>query len=157
MSVGSYVRVFDTDAPVPTGGIRGGISRYSEYRQGVAEYVTILGLKDEQPHRKSTEIPSNPTLSVNATNWQDELMDITFRTNASGTWQTIQSYSDVGNGVYTASTTYMNAEYTTYWWSVNATDGYNTWTNMTYEFTTAAGYPVISEAVSYTHLTLPTN
>ena len=63
-------------------------------------------------------------------------MDIRFRTNASGSWQDIISYNDVGNGVYNATPSNINEVGTTYWWSVNATDRYNTWTNMTYRFTT---------------------
>ena len=140
----THLQVFDTDAPIPAGGIRSGIDRFSEYRNGVAEYVTVLGLKDEIPQRNAVGVSLNPTLSVNATNYQHELMDITFRTNANGTWEDIINYNNVGNGIYTASPTNMDINGVTYWWSVNATDGYNTWTNMTYKLTTSTIYPILS-------------
>ena len=143
VQVGGYLQVFDTDAPAPDGGVRSGLARYSEYRQGVAEYVTVLGLKDEQPSRGSTGVLFNPLLSVNVTDYQFELMDITFRTNTSGSWQDITTYGGVGNGVYTASSSGMSSIGARYYWSVNATDGYNTWTNMTYSFTTVADEPGI--------------
>ena len=73
-----------------------------------------------------------------------ETMDIMFRTNASGSWQTIQTYNGVTDGVYTATPTIMNNGNTLYYWSVNATDEKNTWTNMTYKFTTR-GPPAIHE------------
>jgi len=144
VSATTHIQVFDTDAPVPTGGIRSGLERFSEYRTGVAEYVSILGLKEEYPPRNTVGVSLNPTLSVNVTNYQYELMDITFRTNASGIWQDITSYTNVGNNRYIATSTNMNTKGKTYYWSVNATDRINTWTNMTYKFTTFTDYPVLS-------------
>ncbi|MBE3141699.1 MAG: VCBS repeat-containing protein, partial [Thermoplasmata archaeon] len=144
VSATTHIQVFDTDAPVPTGGIRSGLERFSEYRTGVAEYVSILGLKEEYPPRNTVGVSLNPTLSVNVTNYQYQLMNITFRTNASGSWQDVTSYTNVGNNRYTATPTNMNINSETYYWSVNATDRINTWTNMTYKFTTFTEYPVLS-------------
>ena len=132
----------DTIALAEYGGSRTTEKGYSMYRQGVAEYISILVLKNEQPHRGSTGVTPNPTLSANIFNLQDERMNITFRTNASGTWQTIGSYSNVGDGTYYMSSTLMYTPLTKYWWSVNATDRKNTWTNMTYNFTTSNFIPI---------------
>ena len=61
VGVGNRLQVFDTDAPMPAGGVRGGISRYSEYRQGVCEYVTVLGLKAESPSERDYECAFEPS------------------------------------------------------------------------------------------------
>ena len=76
--------------------------RYIEVPLAVLEYVTFISFKDEQPVRGTTT-HSNPILSVDVTNYQDELMDITFRTNTSGSWQDITSYHCINNGIYTAN------------------------------------------------------
>jgi hypothetical protein len=144
VSATTHLQVFDTEAPVPTGGIRSELCRYSEYRNGVAEYVSILGLKEEYPPRNTIGTSLNPILSVNVTDYQFKQMDITFRTNASGSWQDIIGYDNVSNGVYTATTSVMNINGKTYYWSVNATDRINTWTNMTYKFTTITEHPILS-------------
>jgi len=70
---------------------------------------------------------------VNDTNV--DAMNVTFRTNASGTWADINTNSSVPNGTYSQTSSNMNSYNTKYWWSVNVTDG-TTWTNATYNFTT---------------------
>ena len=61
-------------------------------------------------------------------------VNYSFWTNESGDW------TEYGNGtIYENSTVYANNSFTeyetTYWWSINATDG-TFWTNHTYHFTT---------------------
>ena len=136
------VNVIETDGIAKFGGSRAGELGYSSYRQSVSEYVSILDLKNEHPPRDSSNVTFNPKLSVYVADWQDEHMDITFRTNASGTWQNIGKYTNVLDGIYNISSTNMYNPSATYWWSVNTTDKKNTWTNMTYRFTTAGGTPV---------------
>ena len=53
-------------------------------------------------------------------------MNITFYTNATGNWQIIGSNTSVGNGTYKQQSTDMNIYSTTYYWSVNVSDG-NYW------------------------------
>jgi len=62
-------------------------------------------------------------------------MNVTFRTNATGSWGDINTNSSVNNGTYSQTNSSMNSFNTIYWWSVNVTDGYG-WTNATYPFTT---------------------
>jgi hypothetical protein len=78
----------------------------------------------------------NPALSIYVVDYQGDLMNITFSTNATGPWQNIGSYANVGNGTYTQTTTNMNSYSTKYWWSVNATDSSGNSTKETYSFIT---------------------
>jgi murein tripeptide amidase MpaA len=94
-------------------------------------------ISDPYPQNGATGIELDPTLSATVTDYQADLMTIIFRTNATGTWQTIGTYANVGNGIYTQATTHMDKYETTYYWSVHATDG-TAWTNRTYSFTTKA-------------------
>jgi hypothetical protein len=134
--------VIDTVAPANYGGSRAGEKGYSICRQGVAEYVSILALKNEQPRKGATGVMYNPNLNVNVFNLQGEMMNILFKTNVSGTWETIGDYTNVCDGTYSMITTNMYDPLTRYWWSVNATDRKNTWANMTYSFTTGDFIPI---------------
>jgi hypothetical protein len=87
------------------------------------------------PLESATDVPINPTLSIKVNDQNADTMDITLRTNATGTWTTLGTNTSVTNGTYRQMTTTMNNLSTTYYWSVNATDG-ETWTNITYSFTT---------------------
>jgi len=93
-------------------------------------------LSNEYPTNGSTNIPVNPTLRIYASD--SELMNITFRTNASGSWQDVGSNNSVSTGYYYQTTANMNGIDVKYWWSINATDpaGSGNWTNETYSFTT---------------------
>ncbi|RLF77369.1 hypothetical protein DRN38_08425, partial [Thermococci archaeon] len=77
----------------------------------------------------------NPTLYITVNDTDADSMNVTFRTNASGTWQDIGSNNSVYNGTYSQTPTNMNQWGTKYWWSVNVTDG-DLWCNQTYNFTT---------------------
>ena len=92
----------------------------------------------ESPQNQSKVQPLNPPLSININQSQNHLMNVTFRTNASGTWQTIGTNLSVPNGTYSQTPTTMNTYDTTYHWSVHCNAG-SLWTNKTYHFTTWAG------------------
>ena len=77
----------------------------------------------------------NPTLSISVNDTNANLMNVTFRTNASGSWQTIGYNASSPNGTYSQTPTDMNQWGTKYWWSANVTDG-ALWNNHTYNFTT---------------------
>jgi len=65
-----------------------------------------------------------------------DLMNISFWTNASGTWQRIGGWHTGYNNTYIdTNATSMNQYNTIYYWSVNATDD-ELWTNTTYSFST---------------------
>ena len=98
----------------------------------------------------ATNVDLNPTLSVSVVDYQGDLMDILFSTNASGSWDVIQVYNDVGNGVYSQTATNVNAYNTAYYWSVNCSDYHDHWTNETYSFTTVLYGGVRIENINYT-------
>jgi hypothetical protein len=87
------------------------------------------------PSNGATGQSLNPQLAITVNDTNADKMNVTFRTNASGTWTTIGSNNSKPNGTYRQTTTNMNNYGTKYWWSVNVTDG-TTWTNATYSFTT---------------------
>ena len=61
-------------------------------------------------------------------------MNITFSTNASGQWQEIRSFTNVGDGRYAVRPRNMTERNNkTYYWKVNVTDGTTTETK-TYQF-----------------------
>jgi len=92
-------------------------------------------LSNPSPSDGSTDVYTNPTLSISVVDIDKDLMDIVFRTNASGEWKTIGAYHNVRDGVYTQDTTAMKNLATSYYWSACASDG-KTWTNKTFMFTT---------------------
>jgi hypothetical protein len=63
-----------------------------------------------------------------------DLLNITFRTNASGVWGDIGSNISQMNGTYSQNYNFIEINHK-YWWSVNVTDGLN-WSNSTYYFST---------------------
>ncbi|HEC81736.1 MAG TPA: hypothetical protein ENI42_04865, partial [Thermoplasmatales archaeon] len=75
-----------------------------------------------------------PGLNVAVTDPDGDTLTIVFSTNASGTWQTIET-STGGNGTYTVSSSLMSNWLTWYYWSVNITDGEN-WVNQSFCFRT---------------------
>ncbi|MEM2613280.1 MAG: DUF2341 domain-containing protein [Nitrososphaerota archaeon] len=147
-SMGGDVYCFDTPAPTPTPRPRSGIQFYSEYRWGAAIYVappipSRPVIKNEKPLDGSLNQPLNPTLSIQAINFQGHKMNIVFTTNASGEWENIQIYENVTNGVYSVNTSNMNQPGTTYFWSVNCTDiETGKWTYKIYRFTTCSTSPM---------------
>ncbi|MFA5103173.1 MAG: DUF2341 domain-containing protein, partial [Candidatus Thermoplasmatota archaeon] len=101
-------------------------------------------VSNEVPVDGSVGVLLNPMLSVEVFDWQDDLMNVTFMTNASGSWQVIGLNVSVGNGRYSQSPTSMSGYYTRYWWSVNVSDvGSGNWTNRTFSFMTMDNKPLI--------------
>ncbi|HWR27515.1 MAG TPA: DUF2341 domain-containing protein, partial [Candidatus Thermoplasmatota archaeon] len=109
------------------------------YTIGIAAFEAPA-LFDENPSDESIDIGLNPMLSISVMDYQEDLMDIFFKSNSSGSWSTLGSIVDVGDGTYYQTTNDMSAFSTTYYWSVNCTDGTH-WTNLTYRFTTEAAPP----------------
>lgn len=101
----------------PTDFYRGGIGNYNESDQDVSTY---------------------PTLSVYLEDANGDTITAYFRTNASGSWQTLKTSSG-GNGTFTCTaTTPIDTNNTIYWWSINTTDisGSGDWTNQSFFFIT---------------------
>ena len=73
-------------------------------------------------------------LTITVSDQDGNLMNVTFRTNASGSWIVIGTNASQPNGTYQQQYTF-SAAFHTYWWQVNVTDGTD-WVNATYRFTT---------------------
>jgi len=101
-------------------------------------FVRLPPVYGPVPVDGATDVDLSPVLSVAATDYEGEALDVLFRTNAStGLWHTIgQNLSVMDTRVYCSNTSEMGSLNTTYWWSVNATDGEGNWTNRTYSFST---------------------
>ena len=87
------------------------------------------------PSNGATAQDPNPRLSITVNDNNSDTMDIDFRTNASGSWATIDSNASVTNGTYAQTPTSMTDYNTKYYWSINCSDG-SAWTNQTFSFTT---------------------
>jgi fibronectin type 3 domain-containing protein len=135
---------YDTPAPTPNPKPRTDKSFYSEARRGAAEYVPAPipvspTLNLEWPVNTATNQARNPTLSVKVADFQQNPMTITFSTNASGSWTTIDTRSG-GNNIYSVATSGMNQYGRKYYWRVTASDGSHS-TTETYSFTTLSTPP----------------
>jgi len=98
-------------------------------------------------YNTSTCVDIPPTyLSVLCNDSNGEVMNITFRTNASGSWETLnQTTSGFSNSTqYAYNTSVFDSYNTLYYWSANLTDGED-WTNQSYSFTTEAAPTVIPQ------------
>jgi len=126
------------------------------YSVGPQQRVTVPFQYDEQPLQSTVNISLNPTLSIQAIDWQEHQITITIKSNTSGSWQTLGSYTGK-NGIYSQPTTNMNSYNTRYWWSVNVTNGVN-WTERLYKFTTQPGNRYTLSLQQYWNLiSLPCN
>ena len=99
-------------------------------------------LLNPSPTNGAVNVMLNPLLSIQAKDLNHDYMNIAFKTNATGVWQTIGTYNGY-NGTYQQTTSTMKNGDTRYYWSVNCTDG-DFWTNKTFSFTTITDYPVVS-------------
>jgi len=74
----------------------------------------------------------NPRLRISVRDNDNDPLTVHFRTNASGSWETLGTYNG-GNKQYFQNTSNMEIKNKRYYWSVNASDGTN-WKNSTYNF-----------------------
>jgi hypothetical protein len=74
--------------------------------------------------------------SINISDIDGDAMDATLKTNASSSWVTFNTTTNIVNGSYSYTNTSWVSQFNTkYWWSANVTDG-TTWINKTFNFTT---------------------
>jgi len=137
------VQVYETSAYSPTPRIRTNNLYYSERHMGAAVYVPLPGapqpiIKETTPIDGAINVELNPTLSAKVIDFHYDLMDIDISTNASGDWENVASFHDVGNDWYSYTPTNMNGWDTTYYWKVTAVDPHNDniVTEKTFKFTT---------------------
>lgn len=94
----------------------------------------------EVPTSGATGVNLIPALYVTCTDADDDTMTATWWSNSSGTWTQFATNTNINSGTNITQTNSDFSEYnTTYWWSVNLTDGYN-WINNIYYFTTRSQY-----------------
>jgi len=94
---------------------------------------------DPYPYNETAlSVGLNPSLSIEVNDSDGNLMNVTFRTNSSGSWANIDTNSSVSNGTYIQTTSGFTNWDTTYFWSINVSDGYGGWSNQTYDFTTGS-------------------
>ncbi|MFE3846315.1 DUF2341 domain-containing protein, partial [Thermoplasmatota archaeon] len=86
------------------------------------------------PVNSQTGVPLTVGLSVYVSDIDVDPMDVTFRTNASGSWADIGSNNSVGDGRYSQGYTFPDYNIL-YYWSANVSDG-ALWDNETYVLTT---------------------
>jgi major membrane immunogen (membrane-anchored lipoprotein) len=99
------------------------------------------------PTDGKTDVCNSPiNFSINISDFDGDTMTIALKTNASGSWITFNSTTNIVNGSYSfTNTSWVSKSGTKYWWSVNVTDN-TTWVNKTFNFTTNYK-PTISNAL----------
>jgi len=90
----------------------------------------------EQPTNTSTDISLYPMLNLSITDPQGDAMNVSWSTNATGTW--VYYNTTASGGTAKQRATFANESSTTYWWTVHVNDSEGYWTNETYHFTTAS-------------------
>lgn len=104
------------------------------------QYTLAPVISNPYPAQGETNVELTPELAVTITdgdNGDENVMDLTWFSNVSGSWQQIKLTSNIGNGTYTCDTLgLMTDKETTYYWNVSVTDGTNTVESDIYHFTT---------------------
>ena len=97
------------------------------------------------PVTGAVDIVKNTTVSITIFDYQGDIMNVTWRSNSSGSWVDFGYNNSVTNGTYIQRFINVTEPSTLYYWSVNIS---GSWTNMTYSFTTKANVdPVISDPI----------
>jgi hypothetical protein len=137
----NQIYAYDTIGAAPTPRALSQFNYYSPQRGRSPYYIPYGPLVplslNEYPANGSSNIPYNPQLSTYVFDYQNDLMTITIRTNATtGGWHTLRTYSNVHEGTYTVDTTGINIPHKMYWWSVTITDSTGQTTTKIYKFKT---------------------
>jgi hypothetical protein len=106
-------------------------------------------VSDPFPSDGDELVPTIPSyFQITVTDPNTERLNITWRTNQSGVWETFTITNGSGTGVedgtyQVTNTTWVTTYDQPYYWSVNVTDGTH-WTNETYAFTMHQYQPTIN-------------
>lgn len=125
------------------------------YRQKTYHSMHILRNLNPLPTNKAIDQPTNPIMSIKVNDNKGHKINVTFRTNASGTWEEIGSNNSVGNGTYSQIPSNMHNYNTKYWWSVNTSCSEGVWDNDTYCFTTSAIKTSVNVIIPYNQTISP--
>lgn len=97
------------------------------------------------PADGAIDVTRNTTVTVTIFDYQGDMMNITWRSNSSGSWVDFGYNNSINNGTYSQKFINSTGYNTRYWWSVNIT---GSWTNATYSFITELNViPVISDPI----------
>jgi hypothetical protein len=103
-------------------------------------YTLAPVINNPYPSSGATGVELNPTLQITITdkdNGDENVMDLTWFSNATGSWQQISSNNNIGNGTYLFDSTGLMSDHeTTYYWNVSVTDGTHTVDSAIFSFTT---------------------
>lgn len=84
------------------------------------------------PANNSLDLPLFPTIGVNISDPNGDMLTIQYYSNMTGSWLLLGSNNSVPDGIYTLKTGF--SEYNkTIWWQARVTDG-KYWTNRTFKF-----------------------
>ena len=108
----------------------------------------------EDPGHGSSGINVTPPLYVICLDDDADTMNATWWSNSSGSWIQFASNSSIGNNTNITQTNSNFSEYfTTYYWSLNLSDGNGGFCNNTYHFTTEIGWdntsPEITDVIDF--------
>jgi hypothetical protein len=108
----------------------------------------------ESPTNSSTGVSKDiENFSITIADTSVHTMNITWITNVTGPWVTINTTVNQTNGTYYAFNTSWASEYnTTYWWGVVVEDGNSNLINETYHFTTLVNTPPAFSSDSVTNV-----
>jgi len=92
-------------------------------------------ISNEQPTNGSSEIELYPWLNITISDPQSDTLNVTWTTNATGSW--IQYNTTVASGTTVRQrATFVNTSETEYWWTVDVNDSQGETKNATYYFST---------------------
>ena len=125
------------------------VQNQSEFLNLGSEESAAPDVNTPYPSNGNEFLPKIPSyFEITVFDPNPELLNITWRTNQSGVWETINETNGSGNGVpdgtyQVTNTTWVTVFDKIYWWSVNVTDGLH-WTNKTYSFAIHQFDPIIN-------------
>jgi hypothetical protein len=102
----------------------------------ICVYTRTPIISNEGPANESIDIPVYPQLNITVNDLDADAMTITWYSNSSGSWQAFGTNTSVYNGTYHQNNSNFSLYYTTFWWYVTVSDGFNTNTSETFHFTT---------------------
>jgi len=93
-------------------------------------------ISNEFPSNESSPIALYTYVNITVSEPQGENFNITWYTNASGSWVVFGTNTTCTDGTFHQRATWANTSNTKYFWSVKVNDSSGNWANKSYEFTT---------------------
>jgi hypothetical protein len=102
----------------------------------ICVYNRIPTITNEGPTNESIDIPVYPQLNITVNDLDGDTLNVTWYSNSSGTWQAFGTNNSVSNGTYHQNNSNFSLYFTTFWWNITVSDGFNTNASETFHFTT---------------------